>query len=315
MTAERESLRQSYVDALVAEAALRDDFVVLEADAAGATFVRQFIDRYPDRHIACGVAEQQMIGTAAGLATTGVIPIANTMAVFGCLRALEQLRTSVAYPRFNVKLALSHVGIDVGEDGPTQAAIEDLGVMGSIPNLVILSPVDRVEMRQMVHFMLRHEGPVYLRTGRSPVPQVLPDDHVYRPGHWPTVREGTDVTIVAIGIMVHIALEACRLLAADGVSAACVNASTFKPVDGASFVARAALTGAVVTAEDHNVRGGLGSLVSELLAAAYPLPVERVGLQDRFAESGRAALLFEKYGLTPASIAAAAHRAIARKAS
>lgn len=309
----RISLRQAYVTSLIELAEERDDFVLLEADAAGATFVNQFIQRFPERHIPCGVAEQQMICTAAGMSTTGVIPVANTMAVFVTLRALEQFRTSVAYPKFNVKLAASHVGIDVGEDGPTQAAIEDLGVMGSIPNILILSPCDPVEMREMVRFMFDYHGPVYLRTGRSPVPTVLPAGYKFDLGHWPTVREGRDVTLVGIGIMVHIALEASDILAKKGISAQVINASTFKPVNERTFIERAAPTGAVVTAEDHNFRGGLGSLVSEILCQHHPLPVERVGLKDRFAESGKAALLFEKYGLTAADIVAAAERAMERK--
>jgi transketolase len=301
------------VDALLELAEERDDFVILEADAKGSTFVGQFCDRYPARHIPCGVAEQSMIGTAAGLSTTGLIPIANTMAIFVSLRALEQFRTSVAYPRFNVKLVVSHVGIDVGEDGPTQAPIEDLGAMGAIPNLVILSPGDPVEMRHMVRFMIDYKGPVYLRTGRSPVPPVFPLDYKYRLGFWPTARRGTDVTIVAIGIMLHLSIEAAEMLSADGISAQVISASTFKPVDDKSFVERVAETGAVVTAEDHNVRGGLGSLVSEILCQHHPLPVERVGIQDRFAESGDAVLLFEKYGLTAESIRRKALKAIERR--
>ena len=313
MTNQPLSLRQSYVDALNVLAEERNDFMVLEADATGSTFVRQFTDKYPGRHIPCGVAEQNMIGMAAGISTTGIIPVANTMAVFVSLRALEQFRTSVAYPKFNVKLAVSHVGIDPGEDGPTQAAIEDLGVLGSIPNVLILSPADEIEMHQMVRFMLNYRGPVYLRTGRSPVPNVLPSDYTYEKGYWPTVSNGTDVTLVAIGIMVHIALAACEILNKEGISAQLINASTFKPVDEKSFIDSVRNTGAVVTAEDHNIRGGLGSRVSEILCQHYPVPVERVGLNDQFAESGNARLLFEKYGLTAENIAASARRVIERK--
>jgi len=313
MNAEAVSLRQSYVDSLIDVGREREDFVVLEADAGGATFINQFIERYPNRHIPCGVAEQNMIGMAAGFSTTGMIPVANTMAVFVSLRALEQFRTSVAYPKFNVKLAVSHVGIDVGEDGPTQAAIEDLGVMGSIPNLVILSPADSVEMRQCVRFMLDYQGPVYLRTGRSPVPQVLPETYQFKLGVWPIIREGSDVTIVAVGIMVNIGLEACQILEQEGISAKLINASTLKPVDEQSFISQVQPTGAVVTAEDHNVRGGLGSLVSSILCQHYPLPVEQIGLQDRFAESGNAKALFEKFGLTSQKIVEAAKRVVDRK--
>lgn len=299
---EKLSLRQAYVDALIEQAQKRENFFVLEADAKGSTFVGQFVAKYPHRHIACGVSEQQMIGTAAGLSTTGIVPVANTMAVFVTLRALEQFRTSVAYPGFNVKLAVSHVGIDVGEDGPTQAAIEDLGVMGSIPNVVMLSPADSVEMHAMVNFMLEYHGPVYLRTGRSPVPTLFDSSYTYQLGYWPTMCSGNDITIVAIGIMVHIALQAAELLKNYGISAQVMNASTFKPVQVENFIERVKNTRVVVTAEDHNIRGGLGSLVSELLCEYYPMPVLRIGLKDQFAESGEARKLFQKYGLTAENI-------------
>lgn len=308
------SLRQSYVDALIAVAQERDDFVLLEADAAGATFVGQFIERFPERHIQCGIAEQNMIGMAAGISTTGLIPVANTMAVFVTLRALEQFRTSVCYADFNVKLCVSHLGIDIGEDGPTQAAIEDLGVMGSIPNLTVLSPSDDIEMHQMVRWMLDHKGPVYLRTGRSPVPRLLPTDYRYLPGHWPTLREGTDVTLVGIGITAHICMRAAELLHAGGISAQVIAASTFKTADGEGFAERAARTAAVVTAEDHNLRGGIASLVPELLCKHHPMPVESIGLADCFAESGSAAALFQKYGFTAENVAETAKRALARAA-
>jgi len=311
-TVEPLSLRQSFTDALIACGQERDDFVLLEADATGATFTGQFTERFPDRHVACGIAEQNMIGMAAGMATTGVTPVATTMAVFVSLRALEQFRTSVCYGNRNVKLVVSHLGIDIGEDGPTAAAIEDLGVLGAIPNLTVLSPSDDVEMHAMVRWMLEHEGPVYLRTGRSPVPRVLPDDYAYVPGHWPTVREGSDVTLVGIGITVHLCVRAAELLEREGISAQVIAASCFKPTDETGFAERAATTRGVVTLEDHNRRGGLGSRVAEILGWNAPLPLESIGLEDRFAESGATAALFEKYGLTPEQVCERARRVLAR---
>lgn len=312
MSGEELSLRQSYVDALQACAEERDDFVVLEADATGATFLKQFTDRHPERWVRCGIAEQNMIGMAAGIATTGLIPVANTMAVFVSLRALEQIRTSVCYANRNVKIAVSHLGIDIGEDGPTAAAIEDLGALGAVPNLAVLSPSDDVEMRAMVRWMLDHEGPVYLRTGQRPVPRVLPEDHLHVPGRWPVVREGTDVTLVGIGITVHLLVQAAELLERDGVSAQVMAASSFKPADEAWFAEQAARTACVVTMEDHNRRGGLASRVAEILAWHHPLPVESIGLEDRFAESGAPAALFEKYGITALHAAQRALRVLER---
>ena len=309
------SLRQSFTDALIACADERDDFVLLEADATGATFTGQFTQRFPERHVACGIAEQNMIGMAAGLATTGVTPVATTMAVFVSLRALEQFRTSVCYGNRNVKLVVSHLGIDIGEDGPTAAAIEDLGVLGAIPNLTVLSPTDDVEMHAMVRWMLEHEGPVYLRTGRSPVPRLLPDDYRFVPGHWPTVRPGSDVTLVGIGITVSLCVQAAELLEREGISAEVIAASCFKPTDEQGFAARAAKTRGVVTLEDHNRRGGLGSRVSEILSWHAPMPVESIGLDDQFAESGATDALFRKYGLTPENVVARARRVLERNAT
>ncbi len=311
MSAESLSLRQSYVDALIACAAKRDDFVVLDADAMGATFVDRFTDRFPERHVRCGIAEQNMIGMAAGIATTGLIPVANATAVSVGLRALEQFRTSVCLANRNVKLVVSHVGIDSGEDSAA-AAIEDLGALGSIPNLTILSPSDDVEMHAMVRWMLDHDGPVYLRTGRSPVPRVLAENHVHAAGRWPTVREGDDVTLVGVGITVHLMVEAAERLAREGVSAQVIAASSFKPTDGEHFAARAGRTSAVVTMEDHNVRGGLASRVSELLAWHHPMPVESIGLEDRFPANGSAAGLFEHHGITVEHAIERARRALER---
>ncbi len=312
MTGERVSLRQVYGETLAELGAERDDFVTLDADMCGATFVEIFRQRFPDRHIRFGIAEQNMMSAAAGLSTTGVIPIVNTMAVFASMRALEQLRTSVAMSGFNVKIVASHQGLDVGKDGPTHQAIEDLAIVRSIPNLTVLAPADDVELRAMLRWMLDQPGPVYLRTGRSPVPRVHPERFELDPGDWPTVRHGTDVTLVGLTTQVETALKAAELLEEQGVSAQVLNASAIKPVDEARIAARIAATGAAVTVEDHTVRGGIGTLTCEILGRHAPVPVEMVGIEDRFAESATPPELFDKYGLTSEAVRDRALAAIAR---
>ncbi len=307
------SLRQVYAEYLTEIGKKRDDFLVLTADTCEGTFASIFAEALPERHITFGIAEQNMISAAAGLSTTGIIPVANTYGVFASMRSVEQFRNSVAYPKFNVKLVVSHLGLDVGPDGPTHQAIEDIAIMRTIPNVVVLSPADPVEMERMLEFMLDYKGPVYLRTGRSKVPQVLPDDYEFTLGYWPTLKEGKDVTIIAVGIMTVMALRAHELLAKEGISAQVLNASTIKPVDEKSMLDRVIPTKAVVTAEDHNIMGGLGSLVSEILCQHHPLPVEFVGIRDRFAESGDAMELFKKYGLSPGSIVEKAKQVMNRR--
>jgi transketolase len=259
-----------------------------------------------------GIAEQNMMAAAAGFATTGIIPIVTTFAVFA-MRALEQVRLSIAYPRLNVKIVVSHLGTDAGPDGASAQAIEDIAVFRSMPGLVIISPADALEIAQATEAMLNYQGPVYMRTGRSTAPRVLDPDYRFELGRGRILHPGDDVTIVACGVETARGLEAAKLLASEGVSARVVNLSTIKPIDVDLLVRCAAETGAVVTAEDHNVFGGLGSAVAEVLVKTCPVPMEFVGLKDTFGESGEPAELAEKYGLTALHIAAAVRQVINRK--
>ena len=307
------TMREAFGQGLVELAKVRDDFVVLDADVAGGTGVQPFREAYPDRFIQCGIAEQNMMSVAAGLASTGIIPIVTCYAVFASMRAIEQARNSIAYPRYNVKIVASHLGLDVGPDGATHQAIEDIAILRSIPQFTVVAPADPVELRKALAVILDLDGPVYLRTGRSPLPTISPADAQFEIGKGVVLREGSDVTVIAVGVMVHRALAAAEHLASAGVSCRVVNMSTLKPIDGALIVESARMTGAIVTAEDHNVFGGLGGAVAEVLVREYPCPVEFVGINDTFGESGDPEELAEKYGLTPSFIVAAARKVIMRK--
>ena len=280
----------------------------------GATFVEIFRRTFPQRHIRFGITEQAMMCAAAGLSTTGRIPIVNTMAMFATMRALEQLRTSIAMPAFNVKIVGSHQGLDVGEDGPTHQCIEDIAITRVIANLIVLSPADPIELEAMLRFMLDHRGPVYLRTGRSPVPRVHIAPYKFRLGCWPMLaRHGDDITLIANGIMVEKALMAALQLKEEGIGARILNASSIKPINAVDLVDKVAPTGCVVCVEDHNVLGGIGTIVSDVLAAHHPLPVEKIGVLDCFGESGKPDQLFAKYRMDVTAICAAARKAIDRK--
>jgi transketolase len=309
--AEPLSLREAFGRALVAAGARRDDFVVLDADVAGGTCTAHFKRAFPERFYDFGIAEQNMMAAAAGMAATGVIPVVATFAVFATMRALEQLRTFVAYPRFDVKVAGSHCGLDAGPDGATAQAIEDLAITRAIPNLAVVVPADPVEMAAAVDAILAYEGPVYLRTGRSPLPVLFGADHRLVLGRAQVLEEGTDVTIVAAGTMVHRALDAAATLRREGVRARVVNCPSLKPLDVECLVESASRTGAVVTAEDHSVVGGLGGAVAEALATRCPVPMAMVGVRDRFGASGDPEALAVHYGLAAADVAAAA-RELAR---
>ncbi len=306
------SLREAYGKTLVKIGNDRADFITLDADMCGATSVGIFRDEFPDRHICFGIAEQNMMSAAAGLSTFGYTPIVNTMAVFASMRAIEQFRTSVAFPNFNVKVVGSHQGIGVGNDGPTHQCIEDISIMRAIPNTVILSPGDDIELEAMMRYMLDYKGPVYLRTGRLPVVRLFDKDYSFEVGRWPVLRDGTDATIVANSVMIEFALEAAETMKGEGLSIKVLNASTLKPVDEEDFIAKVAATGCVVTAEDHNTIGGLGSIVSDILCKHRPMPLEKIGVQDRFGESGDAEELFERFGMTALDICAAVRAAILR---
>ena len=290
--------RESYGNALVELGAEHDNLIVLDADLAAATKTGVFKKAYPDRHIDCGIAECNMMGIAAGLSTTGIVPFASTFAMFAAGRAFEQVRNSIGYPHLNVKIGATHAGISVGEDGATHQCNEDIALMRTIPGMVILNPADDVEAKACVKAAYEYNGPVYLRFGRLAVP-VINDrpDYKFELGKGVVLREGKDVTIVATGLCVSSALEAAEKLAADGIDAKIINIHTIKPLDEELIVAAAKETGKVVTVEEHSVIGGLGSPVCDALAEKCPVPVKKIGVQDVFGESGPAVALLAKYKL------------------
>lgn len=290
--------RESYGNALAECGAEFPDLVVLDADLAGATKTGVFKKAFPDRHIDCGIAECNMTGIAAGLATCGKIPFISSFAMFAAGRNFEQVRNSIGYPHLNVKIGATHAGITVGEDGATHQCNEDVALMRTIPGMTVVVPSDDVEAKAAVRAAIEMEGPVYLRFGRAAVP-VINDrpDYKFEIGKGVLLREGTDVTIIASGITVSSALDAAEMLAADGISAEVINIHTIKPLDEELVLASAKKTGKVVTAEEHTVIGGLGSAVCDCLSEKHPTPVLRIGMQDTFGESGPANALVEKYGL------------------
>ena len=290
--------RESYGNALAECGAEFPNLVVLDADLAGATKTGVFLKAFPDRHVDCGIAECNMTGIAAGLATCGKIPFISSFAMFAAGRNFEQVRNSIGYPHLNVKIGATHAGITVGEDGATHQCNEDVALMRTIPGMTVVVPSDDVEAKAAVRAAIEMEGPVYLRFGRAAVP-VINDrpDYKFEIGKGVLLREGTDVTIIASGITVSSALEAAEMLAADGISAEVINIHTIKPLDEELVLASAKKTGKVVTAEEHTVIGGLGSAVSDCLSEKHPTPVLRIGMQDVFGESGSANALVEKYGL------------------
>ena len=290
--------RDSYGNALVELGKKYENLVVLDADLAGATKTATFQKAFPERHIDCGIAEGNMVGIAAGLASTGKVPFASTFAMFAAGRAYEQIRNSVGYPHLNVKIGATHAGISVGEDGATHQCNEDIALMRTIPGMVILNPSDDVEARAAVEAAYHHEGPVYLRFGRLAVPVINDrEDYKFEIGKGIVLREGKDVTIFATGLCVNEALQAAEKLASDGIEAKVINIHTIKPLDKDLIIEAAKQTGKIVTVEEHSVIGGLGSAVCDALCEAYPTPVLKVGINDVYGESGPALKLIEKYGL------------------
>ena len=290
--------RASYGEALVELGKEHDDVVVLDADLAAATKTGTFKKAFPDRFFDCGIAESNLMGVAAGIATTGMVPFASTFAMFAAGRAFEQVRNSIGYPHLNVKIGATHAGISVGEDGATHQCNEDIALMRTIPGMTIICPADDVEAKAAVKAAYEMDGTVYLRFGRLAVP-VINDtpDYKFEIGKGVTLREGKDVTIVATGLCVNSALEAAELLAKDGIEAKVINIHTIKPLDEELIVTAAKETGKVVTVEEHSVIGGLGGAVCEVLGEKAPVPVKRIGVNDVFGESGPAVKLIEKYGL------------------
>ena len=311
--ADKIATREAYGNAL-AEFGDKYDFVVLDADLSAATKTGTFKKKFPERHFNCGIAEGNMMLIAAGMATTGMIPFVSTFAMFAAGRAYEQIRNGIGYPHLNVKIGATHAGISVGEDGATHQCCEDIGTMRTIPGMTIINPADAVEARACVEAAIKFNGPVYMRFGRLAIP-VLFDQNSYKfeIGRGVMMSEGKDVTIIASGLMVHEALEAKELPKNDGIDAEIINIHTIKPIDREIIVKSASKTGAVVTAEEHNIIGGLGSAVCEVLSEECPTPVLRVGVNDCFGRSGKVPPLLEMYGLTTADIVAKAKAAIALK--
>ncbi len=311
--AEKIATREAYGNAL-AEFGDKYNFVVLDADLAAATKTGIFKKKFPKRHIECGIAEGNMMCVAAGLAAAGIMPFASSFAMFAAGRAFEQIRNSIAYPHLNVKIGATHAGITVGEDGATHQCLEDLALMRTLPGMVVINPADAVEARAAVEAAILYQGPVYLRFGRLAVPVIYDKDtYKFEMGKGVQMKKGTDVTIIATGIMVDMALTAAEQLANEGISARVINMHTIKPIDRALVLDAAKETGAIVTAEEHNIIGGLGSAVAEVVSEGCPVPVLRVGVEDVFGRSGTVPALLEAYGLTPANIVAKAKAAVALK--
>ncbi|WP_432205163.1 transketolase family protein [Cetobacterium somerae] len=294
----KKSTRQAYGEALVELGRQNKNIVVLDADLTKSTKTNLFQEEFPERHVNVGIAEADLVGTAAGLATCGKIPFASTFAMFAAGRAFEQIRNTVAYPKLNVKIAPTHAGISVGEDGGSHQSVEDISLMRSIPGMVVLSPADATETKKMIFAAAEYNGPVYIRMGRLDVPVLFDDSYDFQIGVANTVKEGTDVAILATGLMTAKALEAAEKLEAEGVSVRVINVGTIKPLDGETVLKAAKETKFIVTAEEHSVIGGLGSAVSEFLSETHPTLVKKVGIYDVFGQSGKAEELLEKYELT-----------------
>ncbi len=304
--------RESYGNAL-AELGEKYDILVMDADLSKSTKTDTFKKKFPNRFINAGIAEANMMSTAAGLASCGKIVFASSFAMFAAGRAFEQIRNSICYPNLNVKIGATHAGISVGEDGATHQCLEDMGIMRTLPNMVIINPADDTEAKAAVKAAVEHNGPCYLRFGRLGVPVIFDNSYKFEIGKGIQLREGTDVTIVATGLLVNTALEASELLKSEGINARVINIHTIKPIDR-EIIAKASLeTGAIVTCEEHNIIGGLGSAVAEVLCETVPAPLVRVGVDDVFGRSGKPSELFETYGLTAQNIVQKAKLAISAK--
>lgn len=302
--------REAYGNALV-EYGKDNRIVVLDADLSKSTKTDNFRKVYPDRFFNMGIAEANMMAVAAGLSTCGKVVFASSFAMFAAERACEQIRNSICYPKLNVKIGATHAGISVGEDGASHQAVEDIAIMRSIPNMTVISPADAIETKYAVKAAIDYNGPVYLRLGRLNVPVIFDEsDYKFEIGKGITVVEGTDVTIIATGLMLHKAIEAKEILAEEGIKARIVNIHTIKPIDKEIIIKAAKETGAIVTAEEHSIIGGLGSAVAEVIVQNYPVPVYMVGVQDTFGRSGKPDLLLEHYGLTAKNIADKAKEAV-----
>ena len=289
--------RDSYGSALIEIGKEHDDLIVLDADLAAATKTAKFKDVFPERHIDCGIAESNMIGIAAGLATCGKVPFASSFAMFAAGRAFEQVRNTIGYPHLNVKIGATHAGISVGEDGATHQCNEDIALMRTIPGMTIINPADDIEAKQAVKAAYEIQGPVYLRFGRLAAPVINDENYRFELGKGALMRKGSDVTIIATGLMVAMSLEAAEKLAEDGISAEVINIHTIKPIDEEIIINSAKKTGKVVTVEEHSVIGGLGSAVCDVLSEKLPTPVQKIGVNDVYGHSGPALELLKEFEL------------------
>ena len=306
--------RDAYGKALVELGGINDKVVVLDADLAAATKTGMFKKAYPEKFFDCGIAEGNMMGVAAGLASTGYTVFASTFAMFAAGRAYEQVRNSIAYPRLNVKIGATHAGISVGEDGASHQCCEDIALMRAIPGMTIINPADDVEARAAVLAAAEYEGPVYMRFGRLAVPRIFNEDYKFEWGKAVVLSEGSDVTICATGLMVNEAIEAQKILAAEGISAEIINVHTIKPLDSETILKSASKTGAIVTAEEHSIHGGLGSAVAEAVCeSSVRVPVIKLGVNDVFGKSGPAVELLHIYGLDAQNIVEKAKKAVSMK--
>lgn len=294
--------REAYGKALVKLGKINDNVVVLDADLSKSTKTNDFLKAYPNRFFNMGIAEQNLVGAACGLAAAGKIPFASTFAMFATGRAFEVIRNSVCYPKLNVKIAATHAGITVGEDGGSHQSVEDISLMRSIPNMTVLVPADGMEAEKMIFAAAEFDGPMYIRLGRSAVPTIFEEDYNFEIGKGTVLRDGNDVTIIACGIMVNEALKASDILKEQNINARVINMSTIKPIDTELILKAAKETKAIITAEEHSIIGGLGSAVSEIVSESNPVIVKKVGMKDCFGESGTPGELLEKYGLTATEI-------------
>jgi transketolase len=305
--------RTAYGQTLVKLGEENKNIVVLDADLSKSTKTADFAKKFPERFINAGIAEANLIGMAAGLAAAGKVPFASTFAIFAAGRAFEQIRNSVAYPKMNVKIAATHSGITVGEDGGSHQSVEDVALMRSLPNMTVIVPADAIDTAGAIQAAAAYNGPVYIRLGRLDVPVILPEDYRFELGKAVVLREGWDAAVFANGMMLGMALEAAGELAKQGIEIAVVNVATVKPLDIETIVEVSKQAGAVVTAEEHSILGGLGGAVAEVLVENCPVPMERVGLKDTFGESGAPTALLEKYGLTSDAIVKTVQKVITRK--
>ncbi len=313
MTGQKLAQRNYYGKALADLAAEKENVYVLDADLAGSTKTSEFKKVAPERFIECGIAEQNMVGIASGLAASGKIAFASTFAVFATGRCWEQIRLAVAYPKMNVKIVATHSGISVGEDGASHQALEDMAIMRALPNMTVISPADAYETYMATKVIADYDGPVYMRLGRAEFPCITEEGAPFVIGKAHVMREGSDVTLIGTGQMVSVCLDAAEILASEGISAEVINMATIKPLDTEAIAASVGKTGCAVTAEEHSIIGGLGSAVAEFLSQEMPSPLMRVGTRDTFGESGKPDELFKKYGLTADDVVAAAKASIAKK--